>query len=382
METKLDKVKFVGQYLATSRSEDQILEMAMVISHDILGYDHAIIRFAEKNLLISRKWVGFPRDSADIKIKIGEGISGAVAQTGKSILVADTTGEPRFITGVVDCRSELCVPIVYDDKVIGIINVESNQRSFFNDEDIRFLETLAFQIGGALETFRLREKLIKTEPLSVVGQMASSILHDVRNDINKLYIVADLIESPDIDDGDKKKIISTLTKAADNIHHLIEGIFGFVKTGQMNYEMKRGNLYSILDSLVRELEIRSKDQAKITLLSDDNIPTQMDETAIQRVFQNLLNNALDSIDKGGKVEIKCDKSDKGFTVTISDNGCGIPSKSLNKIWEPFYTKGKKKGTGLGLAIVKKIIEDHGWQINVKSKEGSGTTFTIHILQVN
>ena len=163
MDEKLEKVNFLGQYLAGSRSEEQIIEMAMLISKDVLGYDHAIIRLLERGVLVNRNFYGFPREAADMVIEVGEGITGEAVKTGKAVLVNDTIADPRFLAGVEDCRSELCVPLIYNGKPLGAINVESNEPGFFKALDINMLETLASQTAAALETRDLVGKLRQAE---------------------------------------------------------------------------------------------------------------------------------------------------------------------------------------------------------------------------
>ncbi|MBI4827631.1 MAG: GAF domain-containing protein [Nitrospinae bacterium] len=155
MDKKLEKLNFLGQYLAASRSVEETLDMAMIISKDVLGYDHAMIRLLDGALLRAVKWIGFPREAADLQIHIGEGISGAVAQSGQAILVEDTLKDSRFLKGVENCRSELCAPMLYNDKVIGIFNVESEQPAFFTESDRNILETFAALIAASMESARL-----------------------------------------------------------------------------------------------------------------------------------------------------------------------------------------------------------------------------------
>ncbi|MDH5756899.1 MAG: GAF domain-containing protein, partial [Nitrospinota bacterium] len=101
MRSKIEKVNSLGKYLAAARSREEILDMAMSISQDVLGYDHAMIRLLdEKDILQAVKWIGFPREAANRGIRLGEGITGQAAKMGRSILVEDTTTDPRFIEGV------------------------------------------------------------------------------------------------------------------------------------------------------------------------------------------------------------------------------------------------------------------------------------------
>ena len=96
----------------------------------------------------------------------------------------------------------------------------------------------------------------------------------------------------------------------------------------------------------------------------------------RRVIDNILNNALDALKPGDKVEIKWSMLTDKLRIEISDDGPGIPEEIVDKLFDPFVTSGKVGGTGLGLAITKKIVEDHGSKIYVESEPGNGTTFII------
>ncbi|MBI5814775.1 MAG: GAF domain-containing sensor histidine kinase [Nitrospinae bacterium] len=376
MDDKLQKVNFLGQYLTTSRSETQILEMAMLISHDVLGYDHALIRLLNDGELVSRQGIGFPREAADIVIHVGEGISGAVAKTGETILVDDTLNDPRFIKGVENCRSELCVPLKYNDRTIGVFNVESDQPAFFSQRDVQLLETLASQIAAALETARLRDELSRAEKLSVVGKMASSILHDIRNDIHQLNISADLLRRGGMQQETVSRMGDMVRKSSDNIYGLIEDIFDFVRTGHSHLLKKPHLLFPALESVVEQLKGTEHSGVDIQLEADRAIELSMDVRKVRRALVNLVRNGVEAMPAGGTLTIKAVREGEGAVITVDDTGVGISKDNLRKIWEPLFTHGKANGTGLGMAIVKTIIEDHGWQISVESQEGKGTTFTI------
>ncbi|MBI4666655.1 MAG: GAF domain-containing protein [Nitrospinae bacterium] len=376
MDDKLQKVNFLGQYLAASRSEEQILEMAILISHDVLGYDHAIIRLLKGDELVSRISIGFPREAEDLIIHLDEGISGEAARTGKSILVEDTLKDHRFIKGVENCRSELCVPLKYNEKTIGIFNVESEQPAFFSETDLRLLETLASQIAVSLETERLREELNRAEKLSVVGSMASSILHDIRNDIHQLHIASDLLRKPDMPADRAAKVAELVRKAGDNIYGLIEDIFDFVKTGHAKLFRTSTDLRYALEGVVEQVRSFAEPNVEILFDAEPGIEISMDQRRFRRVLLNLCRNAVEAMPNGGTLVISAARSSGGVVLKVADTGVGIDRQNLAKIWEPLFTHGKKEGTGLGMAIVKQIVEDHNWKIDVDSEPGKGTEFTI------
>lgn len=369
-------IKFLGQYLAASRSEPQILEMTMIISQYVLGYDHAMIRLLENDQLVSRKWIGFPREAADLTIGVGEGVCGKVVDSGRTIMVEDTLKEPMFLQGVENCRSELCVPLVYNEKVVGVFNVESDKSGFFADRDVGLLETLATQVAAAMETTRLREELVRAEKLSVVGAMASSILHDIRNDIHRLYVSSDLLRKPDIKPELIEKLADTVKSSGENIYGLIEEILEFVSTGKTKTSIKPVNLGQAVKTIAEQASTFAGENVAVEFFVGDAVTLEIDGGRFRRMMLNLLRNAIEAMPDGGVVRIDHRKKDGVDVIEVSDTGVGIDESKLEKIWEPLYTYGKKSGVGLGMAIVKKIVEEHGWKIFVRSKVGKGTTFVI------
>ncbi|RVT57020.1 ATP-binding protein (plasmid) [Niallia taxi] len=139
-----------------------------------------------------------------------------------------------------------------------------------------------------------------------------------------------------------------------NIVHLIEGVI-ILLTSQANFY----NIQIINQVKSKELYINC------------------DETKIKQVFINLIKNAIDSMESGGKIILKIYEIDDNIQVKVIDQGNGIPKELMNKIGEPFYTT-KEKGTGIGLMVCFQIIESHEGTIKVESNYGSGTTFTVTI----
>ena len=119
-----------------------------------------------------------------------------------------------------------------------------------------------------------------------------------------------------------------------------------------------------------------KEKAGIILNLDKNLAEfKGDKFQIKQVIVNLLQNALDSIQKNGKIEITTKHHNSQILLSIKDNGKGIPKENIGKIFKPYFTD-KEKGTGLGLAIVKRIVHQHNGTIEVKSEVGKGSKFTI------
>jgi signal transduction histidine kinase len=100
---------------------------------------------------------------------------------------------------------------------------------------------------------------------------------------------------------------------------------------------------------------------------------------LQQVCTNLIINAVQAMPEGGRLTLRTSTSDNLLKIEVQDTGCGIPQENMRKLFTPFFTtKGKGKGVGLGLAVAHGIIQRHQGRIEVQSKEGEGTTFTIYL----
>jgi signal transduction histidine kinase len=114
---------------------------------------------------------------------------------------------------------------------------------------------------------------------------------------------------------------------------------------------------------------------KVTNLTKDEPKMTIDAEKMKRVLQNLINNAIDAMPKGGKLTIASKKTDGNMEITLTDTGTGISEEIIGRIWTPFFTT-KAKGMGLGLPICKRIVEAHGGKICVESAVSKGTSFTV------
>jgi signal transduction histidine kinase len=149
--------------------------------------------------------------------------------------------------------------------------------------------------------------------------------------------------------------------------------------GISEIKLERTNLGEVLDSVLGfiEKDLSKKNISLVTELAEQGDVT-MDVEKMVRVFYNLAGNAADAMKDGGTLTVRTAQSNGRLVIEFSDTGCGIPDEIRNKIFEPFFTHGKKHGTGLGLAIVKKIVEDHHGKLEIESEVNRGTTMRILI----
>ena len=221
--------------------------------------------------------------------------------------------------------------------------------------------------------------------LSSVGRLAAGVAHEINNPMaiinEKAGLMKDLIElTPNF--PDKAKFLAPLgaiTSSVERCRTITHRLLGFAK--RMDVEMEVLDVNEVLRETAGFLEKEALHRnIKFRLHLEPNLPRiESDRGQLQQVFLNILNNAFAAVENGGLVSVASWEKDVD-TVALSfhDNGCGMSDETLRHIFEPFFTTKKEAGTGLGLSITYGIVRKLGGDINVQSKEGEGTRFTVYL----
>jgi signal transduction histidine kinase len=235
------------------------------------------------------------------------------------------------------------------------------------------------KLGRARE---LEWQLHQAEKGAVVGRLAAAIAHEIRNPLNYINLTLDHLRSSfaPADQEKKATFIQLTNQLKTEVARINRHITDFLKYSRPSkLELQDLDIRAEAEDALRLIEGRAEECGiKTEIVQDGPLPKVLgDRESLRSVFTNLVINAVEAIDSsGGSVSIKLSNEDAhSVKVEISDSGCGIAAQDISKVFEPYFST-KDTGTGLGLAIVKKAVDDHGGTINVASKEGSGTTFTI------
>jgi len=221
-----------------------------------------------------------------------------------------------------------------------------------------------------------REALVANERLSMVGKMASTILHDLKNPMTTIAGFAQLIGSQSLDQEVVIKYTKIISQQVNQFNILAQELLAFAK-GNAPLELEAMIFPACVDDAMLSLE-HNLSQQGMELVTDfqNQVSIQVDISRFYRVFENLANNAIEAMDPGGLLTISSQVQDDRLILKIADNGHGMEPTVLDKVFDEFFTYKKHSGTGLGLAIVKSIVEDHHGNITVDSILEKGTTFTI------
>ena len=237
------------------------------------------------------------------------------------------------------------------------------------------------------ESAALDQQMAHIEKMANIGRLAAGVAHEINNPLQMILAQAGWIEEllpeedpkalKNLDEYQEtiKKIKHHVERAATITHRLL----GFAR--KISAEQESVQVNDVIGETLSFLEKEAKhNNIAIDLQLDPQLPTTMTEGhRLQQVLLNLIDNALDAIGHDGKVRITTSSTTSDITIEVADNGPGIPPEVMKKIWDPFFTtKEQGKGTGLGLSISQNIIRTLGGSIELRSKIGEGTVFTVKI----
>ncbi len=223
------------------------------------------------------------------------------------------------------------------------------------------------------DRIKTEELLRKSDKLSVVGELAAGVAHEIRNPLTSLKGFVQLLQEKD---HEHQRYYEIMLSELDRINFIVSEFLLLAKPQVVNFEQK--DLTVILQQVINLLESEAiLNHVQINLEHSSALPLiECEENQIKQVCINLLKNAIEATPYGGTIFIKVEKqgSDK-VLVQFIDQGSGIPAERMKKLGEPFYTT-KDKGTGLGLMVSYKIIESHQGEIKIKSEKNEGTTVDV------
>jgi len=380
---KTNQLVEASKIINSSLDIDNLLELIFQTAAKTVGADRGTLYLVDESRNIIWSKIQKGSSKIEIRLPIGVGIAGNVAKTGDVVNIPDAYSDPRFnpkidqTTGY-RTRSTLCMPMKNrDGKIIGVFQLLNKSRGHFTKDDEKFIEAFSTHAAIAIENAKLAQQMIQNERLSAVGRMASTIIHDIKNPMSVLRISAQVMK--------KKSGNLDIARIADE---MVQQIDSFVAMTQEILDFARGisslNLQSVdFDEIMKTLVLIVEKELlvkKIELIKKFNFSgaISVDPDKLIRVFYNITRNAADAMPNGGKLTINTFSKDSQLVIEFIDNGIGMSDEVKAKIFEPFYTYGKKHGTGLGMAIVKKIIDDHRGNIEIESKVNKGTTVRVSL----
>ena len=246
--------------------------------------------------------------------------------------------------------------------------------------DLQMIDIIGQKISRALELNMLREKLLEQERLTAVGQMMSTIVHDLRGPVNNINGFLDLLLEEDTTAEEKEEFSQIMSLELQSITNMTTEILDFAK-GKTNILPRKSSAGDVLKRFQPQIEqlFRNTDiDYKIENTSKKTL--YIDVEKFSRVLYNIAKNAKEAMKDKGNFFVNCSDQKDQVLFKLTDDGPGIPEEIRDRLFESFVTSGKESGTGLGLAIVQKIVDEHKGKIELQSEVGEGTSFIITLPQ--
>jgi signal transduction histidine kinase len=219
--------------------------------------------------------------------------------------------------------------------------------------------------------------LIRQERIATVGRLATSIIHDLRNPLAAIYGGAEMLVDGELSVDQVKKLATSIYGSSRQILAMLQELADTSRGRGRRREpcRLRDVVLAACDSLA---DAASRPGVSLDCDVSPEIELTLDRPSVERVFQNLISNAIDALPHGGHVRVSAESTNHSVVVSVEDDGAGISSEVRPHLFEPFATAGKRHGMGLGLALSKRTILDHGGEIWADSTSGHGARFLIRL----
>ena len=222
---------------------------------------------------------------------------------------------------------------------------------------------------------RQRKAVAKSEQLAAVGELAASIAHEVRNPLAGMKGALEVLRHHLSQDPSRAEIAEELLAQIERLENLVRDLLTFARPRPLSRQPVE--LHPLLDRVVRMVKDEDAEQSvKWGNSYAEGVERILaDPQQLEQVFLNLLQNALQAMEDGGSLTIRTRCLNEHAEIAFQDTGKGISPADMERIFQPFFTT-RHRGSGLGLAIVRKIVQRHGGDIQMESRQGEGTTATV------
>ena len=385
-----------------------------------LGFQRALIMIRDKNSgdLITKTSIGYASDEIKtIEKELNKGpLAVPLLKKGEFLLVnreLENVEHETVLSEIFKSKSFLTVPIVAKDEAIGFILMgNSSAYSKVTEGEVELLSILASQIGTAIENTNLYTELFnshqdlerrvreRTQELArlneeltklnkVKSDFVSAVSHELRTPLTSIKGYASILMAGKLGDVTpaQKERLQKIDKHSNSLARLVNNLLDIsrIESGKVQMNIREISIKEMLDSIVDIITPQAKEKhisLKINIKTKSD-KIKADASQLERVFINLVGNAVKFTPLKGKIAISCQDKKDSVEFSVEDTGMGIPRDDVENVFEEFFRSDnaldqKVKGTGLGLSLVKKIIEAHNGKIWVDSTLEKGTRFSFTI----
>jgi signal transduction histidine kinase/ActR/RegA family two-component response regulator len=394
----------VSRMVSASLDLTAILETVADKMSDLVGATEVTIFDLEEETktlrpLVARVEERYYADIMRMRLRVGEGIVGSVAETGVGEVVGHAEHDPRAVlvdgTPADDATSLVAVPFSVHNRVAGVIALSRYGVDQFTPEDLEIVTIFAGHCSVAIANARLyadmrsafeqlratQSQLVQSAKLNALGEMASGVAHDFNNLLAAILGRTQLLLTR-VDDPDIRRSLELIDQTARDGAQTVRRIQEFTRL-RADETFDEVDLNRILLDVVELTRPSWQTQSKARGVGID-VDTALEATGavagnaseLREVFTNLVLNAVDAMPQGGTLRLATRDENGRIVVEVADSGHGMDAETQARCFDPFFTTKAVKGTGLGLSVAYGIVGRHHGTIEVESAPKQGSTFRL------
>ncbi|MCB0750219.1 MAG: GAF domain-containing protein, partial [Ignavibacteriae bacterium] len=359
------------QLVNANVKQDDVLKNIVDVAVDLTNADRGTLYLVDKKQNEIWSKILISNEIEEIRLKIGEGLAGYVAETGEILNIKDVRADNRFqstfdeITGYTT-KNMLVFPIKdKKEDIVGVLQLLNSANGEFSDQEKMFLNAISLNVSFALENASLVEQLLKTERGNSMGKMGNFIAHDLKKPILVSKRYAEHLQKKDLP-MDVKQVINLMLEQLTQVANQVAATADYTE-GTTILRRQAVSLNDTLRDFALEIHsfVKTKN-CKIEYSLSDDVNVYLDKKEFYQCYFNIVKNACEALPEGGNVFVVTEKNEDRIEISFEDRGIGIENSDLKHVFEPLWTKNKLNNSGLGLSISQKIIEDHEGSITIKS----------------
>jgi len=402
---ELAALNAIAQTINQSVDLNEVLNNSLDKTLEILNVRHGGIGLLDSDAqcLASAVVRGIDDDLVQTLLpwKVGEGILGRTVQLGEPLFIESAIDSPHAHPQALGfavserLRSVMAVPLKANGKALGVVFALTEGNRVFTPEERNLLVTIGHQISTAIRKDQLFTQASRTQRLEELDRLRTALVacvsHELRTPLTSIKGLASTLTQSDVawTPEDQREFLSIIDRQSDVLTRIVGDL---IETSQLQagiMKMEKGECFipKLLDRLASQLHAltgKHRFEARVPI---DLPPVHADEMRIGEIITNLVSNAAAYSDEGTRITLEAEAVDGHITLSVSDEGIGIPPEYIEKVFDQFFrlesgVARRKGGTGLGLSICKGIVKAHSGEIWVESEPGKGSVFRFKLPVMN